>query len=207
MKILLFTICILIFSCKNKNKTEKPTQLDSIFIAENFDTTKLYSKPCCLNYKGKPLLTIGQNVLQLDTSLSFRRDPNGEFEKYSEIITDYLSLDDNLTIKQTTGSLNGDISFSADKKGRIFKITASWLVDIEMTDRAETEAINTFRQYYFPCLPDNFRRNKQFSLSHKDFIEKINFYSSPDSADIDHGYKPHSSLTYEVSLLKTDSNQ
>ncbi len=119
--LLIFIICFSIISCNQKNgKIEKLSKLDSVFQSQNFDTTAIYSEPCCLQYKGRPLLTIGQSVKLLDTSFSFRTDPNGSYSTYSNIITDYLSTDDYYSAEFSTSSLSGIIFISADKKGRIF---------------------------------------------------------------------------------------
>ena len=175
MKTLLFLICIAAISCNQYNgKTEKLSQLDSIFHSENFDTTKIYSEPCCLHYKGKPLLAIGQNVKDLDTTFSFRRDPNGIYEKYTNIIADYLSVDDFFSVKLSTGSLDGIIFFSADKQGRIFALTCDWTINAELVDTSSMEAIHILKKY-FPCLPSNLKEKKVFELPHKDFIEKFKF--------------------------------
>ncbi len=200
--LLLIIICIATISCHQKNsKTQKLSQLDSIFNSENFDTTKLYPESCCLQYKGKPLLTIGQNVNQLDTSLSFRPDPNGSFDKHSKIITDYLSLDDFYSAKVSTGSIDGIIFFSADKKGRIFSLSCSWTLNAELVDTSGMETIHILKKF-FPCLPLDFKGKRVFELTHKDFIEKFNLYPSPDSADADLGHNPHWSLRYSVKLTR-----
>ena len=200
--LLLIIICIATISCNQKNiKTQKLSQLDSIFYSEKFDTTKLYSEPCCLQYKGKPLLTFGQNVNQLDTSLSFRPDPNGSFDKHLKIITDYLSLDDFYSAKFSTGSIDGIVFFSADKKGRIFNLSCSWTLNADLVDTSGMETIQILNTF-FPCLPSDFKGEKAFELTHKDFVEKFSLYPSPDSADADHGYIPHWSLDYSVKLMR-----
>jgi len=202
MKTQLLIICIATISCNQQNsKTEKLPQFDSILYSENFDTSKLYSEPCCLQYKGKPLLTIGQNINQLDTSLSFRYDPNGRFEKHSKTITDYLSLDDFYSAKVSTGSIDGIIFFSADKKGRIFSLSCCWTLNADLVDTSGMEIINILKQF-FPCLPNDFKGKKEFDLTHKDFIEKFTLYPSQHSADYDNNYLPHWSLDYSVRLTK-----
>src|SRR5437868_6401518 len=125
MKILIFVICLVTFSCTYKSGSTnhaKLSQLDSIFSEANFDTLITYNDPCCLHYKGKPLFIIGKSIKDIDTGLSFRPDPNGKYDKFSRIVTDYLSLDDFFSANLSTGSLDGALYFSADKRGRIFRI-------------------------------------------------------------------------------------
>jgi hypothetical protein len=167
MKILLLIICIAIISCNQKiDKKEKLSQLDSIFQSEKFDTNKIYSEPCCLQYKGRSLLTLGQNVNQLDTSLSFRPDPNGNYDKYSNLITDYLSLDNFYSAKVSTGSIDGIIFFSADKKGRIFNLSSNWTLNADLVDTSGMETIHLLTKF-FPCLPPDFKGKRVFELTHK----------------------------------------
>jgi hypothetical protein len=204
MRTLLFIISITIISCQQKSsKTEKLSQLDSIFYSENFDTTRLYSEPCCLQYKGKPLLTIGQNINQLDTSLSYRFDPNGKYDRYDKnisIVTDYLSLDDYYSTKVSTGSIDGIIFFSADKKGRIFNLSCSWTLNRDLVDTSGMETIQLLNKF-FPCLPTDFKGKQKFELTHKDFVETFRLYPLTDSIITENGSSPRWSLDYEV-LLK-----
>ena len=200
MKTLLLIICIATISCGKQNrKSEKLSQLDSIFNSENFDTAKLYSESCCLQYKGKPLLTIGQTVNQLDKTLSFRPDPNGSFDKHSNIITDYLSIDDFYSAEVSTGSINGIIFFSADKKGRIFNLSCSWTLNADLVDTSGMETIHILNKF-FPCLPSDFKGKRTFELTHNDFIEKFKLYPSLDSGDANHNYDSHWFLDYSVKL-------
>jgi len=196
---------MLAISCDNKSSRTsdaKLTPLDSIFLAEGFDTTALYSEPVCLQYKGRPLLKLGQNIKELDTTLSFRYDPNGKYEKHFQTVVDYLSLDDFYSADLSTGSIAGALYFSADKKGRIFRLTGNWTINGDLVDTSGMEIIDLLKQKYFPCLPQDFKGRQKFELSHKNHIETFRLYPSPDSADADHGYVPHWSLDYNVVLTK-----
>ncbi len=118
--LLIFIICFSIISCNQKNgKIEKLSKLDSVFQSQNFDTTAIYSEPCCLQYKGRPLLTIGQSVKLLDTSFSFRTDPNGSYSTYSNIITDYLSTDDYYSAEFSIATIWHNIYLSRQKRTNI----------------------------------------------------------------------------------------
>ena len=204
MKTLLLIICILTISCENNSRTSKakPTALDSIFLAEGFDTITTYSDPVCLQYKGRPLLTLGQNIKELDTTLSFRFDPNGKYERHFQTVTDYLSLDDFYSADLSTGSIVGALYFTADKKGRIFRLTGDWTINGDLVDTSGVEIINVLKNKYFPCLPSDFKGKQTFELNHRNYSEKFKLYASPDSADADHGYVPHWSLDYTIELTK-----
>ncbi len=180
MKILFLIICLVTISCNEQSKkTEKTFQRESIFQPESFDTTKVYSEPCCLQYKGRPLLTIGQNVNQLDPSLSFRYDPNGSFEKYSTSVTDYLSLDDYFSVKDASESIDGIVFFSVDKKGRIFALSSNWTLNGGLVDTSGKETIRLLKKF-FPCFPPDLKGKGSVELIRKGFIEKFTVYSAMD---------------------------
>ena len=204
MKTLLLIICILAISCKNGIRTSKAslTSFDSIFLTEGFDTTIAYSDPICLQYKGKPLITLGQNIKGFDTTFSFRYDPNGKYEKDFQTVTDYLSMDDFYYADLSTGSIVGALYFSADKKGRVFRLTGDWTINGDLVDTSGMEIMNVLEKKYFPCLPPDFKSKKTFELNHKNYMEKFKLFASPDSADADHGYVPHWSLDYTIELTK-----
>jgi hypothetical protein len=128
MKPLLLFVSILSISCADnstRNPKAKLTTVDSIFLAEGFDTASVYADAVCLQYKGKPVLTIGQNTKQLDTTFSYRRDPNGKYEKHFQTVTDYLSLDDFYSAELSTGSIVGAFFFLVFKKGQNFLLQAT----------------------------------------------------------------------------------
>jgi hypothetical protein len=184
----------------NDSQKEKLSIIDSIFQNENFDPTKVYSNPICLLYLGKPLLTIGQNIARLDTSLSFRPDPNLKYQEYYPIITDFISVDEYYTVKQSTGSLNGIIYFSADKSGRVFSISGSWLFDIDMTNETKQEALQTIKTKFFPCLLESldFESKRKVAIRNMDFMETFDLVP-PDNSKSGFGKW---SINYEVKLRK-----
>ena len=137
----------MVVSCKQndrktaENKTDRnQIILDSIYRAEKFDSIKDY-KPLSLNYKGNPILRIGQKTSELDSTLSYRMDPNMDYQGFENLITDYLSIDDNLLIELGNySSLNGIAFFSADRKSkRIFNVSASWYFDLNMENMEKKE--------------------------------------------------------------------
>ena len=176
---------------------------DSILVAENFDTSITNADKSCLYYKGKPLLAFGQNIKLFDTTFSFRYDPNGSYQDfYRQGITDYLSLDDFYSTKLSTGTIDGAMYFSTDKQKRVFKLKASFYIDAELVDTSGMEIMGYLQDKYFPCLPPDFKGKKEFELTHKNFVEQFHLYPSPDSADAEHGFKPHWSLDYSIRPTK-----
>jgi hypothetical protein len=203
MRTLLFTIFVLTFfactSRTNKSATKLSGQ-DSLLAIEHFDTALNYIDSACLLYNGKSLFIIGQNVKQLDTTLSFRPDPNGRHERNRYFIIDYLSLDNYYSIDLTTGSLAGAIYFSADNKGRIFSFNASWRINAELVDTSGMEIMNFLHEKYFPCLPTDFKGRQSFEVKHRYFKENFKLYPVQDNVDKEHGFNPHWSFDYYITL-------
>lgn len=205
MRHFLFLICITTFSCTNRNPSTdtKLSRYDTILLSENFDTTAVYAEKSCLHYKGKPLLTLGQTIKLFDATFSFRPDPNGKYEKYfNDGITDYLSLDDFYSSKFSTGTIDGALYFSEDKQKRVFRLEASFSIYAELVDTSGMEIINCLHDKYFPCLPTDFKGKQSFELTHKNFKEQFRLFPSPDSGDVEHGFKPHWSLDYSIAPTK-----
>jgi len=177
----------------------QPSKLDSILASQNFDPTISYQVPICLHFRGKPLLVIGQNVKQLDSNFSFRYDPNGEYENYFGIVTDYLSLDDSFSADFSTGALHGSLFFSADSSGRIFRLDANWGISEEMLDSSGVEIMNYFHVKLFPCLPNIFWSTREYELKHQHFTEKFTLHRQAE--DVCHNWI----LGYSIELRKKDS--
>src|SRR5215212_2295950 len=126
---------IILNSCSNFVK--KPNQyfatidevkLDSILKTENFNSGMDYGK-VSLIYKGKSIFSLGQKLETLDSTFSFRYDPNGKYSNSFNLVIDYLSLDDNLSINLSEGSINGILFFSADQKNKgVFNIGGNWTI-------------------------------------------------------------------------------
>ena len=201
MKTLLFIICILTFACTNNNVETNQFEIRADSALESFDTLATYDR-CCLNYKGKSLLTIGQNIKQLDPALAFKIDQNTKPINNSQLVTNYSSYDEFYSVDSlTTGAIVGVLFFSADAQGRIFKIHGDWSIDADLTDTSGMEIMDYLSSKYFPCLPNDFKGKQTFELSHKNFIERLRLYPS-DAPDADHGYKEHWNLTYSAEPTK-----
>ena len=172
--IIYLTILILVVSCKQndrktaENKTDRnQIILDSIYRAEKFDSIRTY-KPLSLNYKGNPILRIGQKTSELDSTLSYRMDPNMDYQGYENLITDYLTTDDNLSIELGNfSSLNGIVFFSADRKSkRIFNVSASWYFDLN-DDNIANVAIDSITKILFPIVKDKIELDSTWSYQYK----------------------------------------
>lgn len=159
---------------RDKSTISIPAVLDSAFQKHHFDPRHTYSEPICLQYRGRPLLTMGQNVQSLDTSIFLNLDANGEFPNdWPTIVENYAILDDYI-LKQSTGSLNGIILLATDSIGHIFKFSANWYLAIEDSEAAENEAIQTICGSLFPCTCNHldFEEHRQLIIHHADFDEQ-----------------------------------
>jgi len=152
-------ILILGISCKQTDKKIAENGidlnqivLDSIYQVEKLDSTVNY-QPLSLNFKGKPIFSIGQKTTEIDSNLSYRMDPNMDYQGYENIITDYLTTDDNLSIGLGNySSLNGIAFFSADRKSkRIFNVAGSWYFELQK-ENMEQIAIDSITNNLFPIL-------------------------------------------------------
>ncbi|WP_075343876.1 hypothetical protein [Tenacibaculum agarivorans] len=200
MRALVYLI-ILVFgiSCNfiNRNASsihQNQIVLDSIYRVEKLDTTKEY-RPLSLQYKGKALFKIGEKITKIDTTLSYRIDPNMDYQNYGNIITDYLTLDDYFTIDiGKHSSLNGIGFFSVDKKSkRIFNVSANWYFDLQENDM-EQSVIDSITKRLFPVLKDKIqlKNNWIYKLESKNQIEIFKI----TNREINEGYN----LDYEVKL-------
>lgn len=156
-----------------KQITELTIKVDSVLISENFEREKKY-EPISLNYNGKPILSPGEKIQNLDSTFSFRYDPNGKYWDKFNLIKDYLSLDDNLSIELTQGSINGILFFSYDQiENQIFNISGNWTIDAEITQKSEGEIIEQITERLFPILKDKlkFREGWKFINEKENYIE------------------------------------
>ena len=154
-------------SSKNENV------LDSILKTENFDTLNVYKEPICLLYKGKPLFRFGENISKIDTGFSYRFDDNGKFTDYYGIVIDALSFDDEMSLKQETGTLDGFIFFSREQqnKNRIFAFKGDWYFNMDSTKNALNTALESLTTKLFPCI----KGKMDFDSKRKVVIYKTKF--------------------------------
>ena len=154
-----------------KQVMELTAKVDSVLISENFKRDDKY-EPISLYYNGKPILSPGERVQNLASTLSFRYDPNGKYWDNFNLIKDHLSLDDNLSIELTEGSINGILFFSSDQiENQIFNISGNWTIDKEITQKNEDEIIERITERLFPILTDKLK----FQEDWKFINEKENY--------------------------------
>lgn len=171
---------IILFSCgcgqkkiENKNALDNLSKLDSIFNVENFQPETSYT-PISLYYKSNPLLIPGQKTEDLPDNLSYRPDPNSDYQDYFDLIIDYLSLDDNFSIELSSGSINGIIFFSADRiEKRIFNIRGHWTIDKDIDNDSINEINQAICDRLFPKLKGKIEFNDDwnYSINHQNLSE------------------------------------
>lgn len=166
------------FSCKrNTSKTFKNSKvLDSIYKVEKLDTTIIY-KPLSLHFKRKPIFTIGQKLTDVDSSLSFRYDPNSDYQDYFPLIKDYITTEDKLSLYKVGKSsyVTGIVFFSVEQHSqRLFNVSGTWSININNKDDLQTikKWITT---YLFPSLKNkfNFKNKWKSKIETKNRVEKF----------------------------------
>jgi hypothetical protein len=182
------------FSCDNFLKEDVTSDIQSlIYKQENFDVNESY-QPISLLFKGKSLLKPGVKVDDLDSTFSFRSDPNLDYSEYSDVIIDYLSISDEYIIEMPNGgSINGIVYFSASKKdNQIFNIANHWIFDTKVNDSTEQEINNLFIKKVFPVLIDkiDFINNWSYTIDKELYLETFKL----DSTSSAFGW----GLSYEV---------
>ncbi|WBO86380.1 hypothetical protein [Hymenobacter yonginensis] len=167
---------------------------DSLVASTGFDTARHYTQPLCLQFRGKPLLSIGSQLSALDTSLTFNFDPNSGYNYWYPQISDYISTHPQLSVQLEDGAANGAVNFSADRKGRIFEVQGTWLLNVDSSQQATQAAVRLVVKRLFPCLPTTLpsTRKWQFIANGPQFTEVFKFMP-PDTS-----MSPYYSLTYQV---------
>lgn len=168
-------IIMLLNSCGNsemvndgvKSSSELAAKVDSILKLEHFRREATY-EPLSLSYKGKPILNLGQKVENLDSTLSFRHDPNGKYWDIN-LVKDHLSVDDNLSIELKQGSINGILFFSSDQiENQIFRLSGYWTIGTELTENNKDEIIKQITEKLFPILKDKLQFESGWSFENKE---------------------------------------
>ncbi len=185
------------------NASVSPLLLDTVaanpvFAAVHFDPQHAYSAPVCLQFQGKPLLTIGQNIRDLNPLVLKNRDPNGPNQDQWNVVFDYYCIEDEYILAMPGGSFNGMTYLSTDSLGTIFALSQSWYMDGGETQESQHEALRRLRKTVFPCTSSmlNFGEKKRFVLVHEDFDEVFELYAEEGRAFEDGGWH----LQYEVVL-------
>lgn len=156
---------------------------DSVWAAHNFNENDIY-KPLMLFESGHSIFTIGQSLKKVDTSLSYRIDPNGDFQHHFPMFKDYLTTDDDISIHKVGehSYINGMVYFSADEnEQRIFNVSGHW------TFAAYDETVLSEMQLWlithiFPTLKDvfEFRDGWKYEQDNQNQVERLSL-SKEDS--------------------------
>jgi|SRR5690554_1774735 len=138
---------------------------------KEFNESKEYN-PISLIYKEEPLLTPGQKLEDLNSSLSYRLDPmsrqNGDF-KYKK---DFLSTDDYFTVDLDNGVVSGIVFFHSDNSNnRITGVSGNWTFSTNKDSLSLQLAIDKFTNHLFPILNGKLELKKDWSLE----IERNNY--------------------------------
>jgi hypothetical protein len=175
----LILIPIILAGCNNRQKqintwnrriTEYKNQnaktLDSIFSAEKFNREIKYT-PLSLIYYGKPIFSIGQKISEIDSNLSYRMDPNMNYQGYEYIVSDFLSTDNHLSINLGNySSINGIAYFSADKEfNQLFSVSGNWYFDLH-EDNLHEAAIDSITNRLFPILKGRIKLESNWKYDH-----------------------------------------
>jgi hypothetical protein len=174
-------MCLLILSCNSRQTSQS-------------DTPKIYSDTSSLFYKGTPLFVFNESIDKLISRPTFYQDTtNRQGGGYS-----YITIDTFFSARQSSGTMIGSLYIETDNLRHINRVYGHWAISVQMNDKTRQEAIDTIKQKFFPNMPQNFFLTKTDTVRHKSFIEEFKFYQSPDSVDVDHGYKSHWSFVYEA---------
>ncbi len=153
---------------KQTSEIDNKEKLERVFASVKFNPQKSYEK-ISLQNKGKPFIRLGQKIELLDESLSFQRDANGLYSEKSDLIVDYYSTDNDLSVLTKEGSINGILFFSADRmKGEIFNIAGSWAIDVDLKDeKSKLEVEKMVIEKLFPVLKDEFEVKSNWSYTNE----------------------------------------
>lgn len=178
----------------SKNEIEQKTNIvDSIYQAENLDINSSY-KPLSLYFNRKPIFSIGQKLSEIDPTLTYRIDPNSDYQDYFPTIKDYLTAEDKLSLYKIGkhSYINGIVYFSADQQSeRIFNVSGTWGFSVYDKDVLE-EMTNWLIENLFPELENHFdfKENWNYKIEAKNQIEHFNLTKNNKSW----------TLNYEVEL-------
>ncbi|WP_408029405.1 hypothetical protein [Tenacibaculum xiamenense] len=158
--------------------------LDSIYQAEKFDTNRIY-EPLSLNFNGKPIFSIGEKLKEVDSTLTYRIDPNSDYQDYFPLIRDYLITEDKLSLYKIGkySYVTAMVYFSAEgKSNRIFNVSGCWgfqVYDPLILDKMET----WFTENLFPELKDKFefRNHWNYKIETQNQVELFDLIKKDES--------------------------
>lgn len=175
-------VVLFLLGC-NTSENKKPehqlysklrTEIDLIFDTKGFKRNINY-EPISLQFGGKSILYLGQDIEKLDSAFIFSRDANGANAYKLDVVTDYFSTDKQLSIELKEGTINGIFYFSADQiDHQIFTVSGSWVIDVfELTEEVQQEIYNEIITKLFPVLEGKLKiiENWKYEIDRQDYIE------------------------------------
>ncbi|MBC6698646.1 hypothetical protein [Hymenobacter sp. BT190] len=198
-------IALLAGACSDDSAAREVRQAyraDSLVASTGFDTTRHYTQPLCLQFRGKPLLSIGSQSSALDTSLTFNFDPNSGYNYWYPQISDYISTHPQLSVQLEDGAVNGAVNFSADRKGRVFEVQGTWLLNVDSSQQATQAAVRSVAKRLFPCLQAKIPSTRKWKLTLDGPQFKEVFELSPADSSGFPNYLLTYQLTYQVVFTK-----
>lgn len=193
--ILLLIVLSLIISCGNSpNSNIEQNNNISPISAQNI-TTKY--EPLSLTIDGKQLDILGKDIENARRYIDYGLDPNGEFQDKPKLGKDYFTVSNKLFVWVEEGSLNG-ISFLAEdpQTKQIFKVSANWLFDLDVTEKSKPKIIEAITKSFFPVLKGKLEIKEGWNYT----IDKGN-YEEKFELDYSKGEEfPRWVLRYEIKL-------
>jgi hypothetical protein len=154
---------------------------DSTFRADNIDTLRTYSQAVCLQFHGKPLLTIGQQIAKLPTAFKYRR--NFEFEEAGDPFAhEYVSFNTYYGAANGNTGPNGSLWLLTNNEGRIFGLHGSWVI-ASVLDKKEQLIASREIARWLPCIQRklDFEHHKVLVLENEEFKEEFEMTPANDS--------------------------
>ena len=158
--------------------------IDSIFKVENFKTILDY-EPLSLNFNEKPIFSIGQNLTEIDSTLSYRIDPNMDYQDYFPIIRDYMTTEDKLSVYKIgkKSYITGILYFSTEQKTKkIFNVSGNWGFKIYENGVIEQMELWITKKL-FPKLKNHFQFKDKwnYKIENQNQIELFDLKKKKDS--------------------------
>lgn len=189
-------VLIIGISCKRAGKKIEDVQinhneiiLDSIYKVEKLDSTINY-EPLSLNFKGNPIFSIGQKLTEIDSTLSYRIDPNMDYQDYFPLIQDYMTTEDRLSVYKIGkhSHIMGVLYFSVDQNSqRIFNVSGTWGFNVYKKEVLKQMEL-WLTESLFPNLKNKFKFEDKWSykIESPNQIELFNLSNSKNNWSLDY---------------------
>ena len=177
----------LLSSCGSKpenerNILERYVVLDSIHNAEEFIPRLNY--PSIAIFKDSlPFIRPGLKLEDLPSWFDYDIEPNLDFCQYPDVVTNYMSSDEALSVALEDGSVDGAMFFSASKKDRrVFNISTTWSFNVPDNPKSQQLAMDALcaqlmiHMKGFPQFEDGWF----FELDDRGFTERYEMHAPED---------------------------